>query len=403
MSDKSLVLIESLLFLFTSIIGFLTIALMIASYRSNPFYNAFLLIIIVIISIRFLVHGSYQLGFQTIFTPDSGPYSLLYLIIVPCFYLYHKNLILQSKTYTPKDLKHLIYIGILYFINSNASLEESFIFHFGPVTNLFLIAVFILFYLVLIFKLLSKHIWFKKGLQVNNTHFGLIKNWTIYLFALNILGTIGLLTSIYTEIIAGSSLSGKSMPIFLLLFWLFIYFKILTSPEILYGLPILNKKLLKFNSPVVESEHASKSINNHWMLETNIRKNNQNFKLQEKIKSNILSYVQEVDKLSDEGFIFRNPKASVSNLADKLGVPTSHIVYLFKYHSNISFSEYRMHSRIQDSIKLIEVDYLEVNTLESLAYKTGFASYNPFFSAFKKVTTFSPQDYMKQKKNFIKA
>lgn len=58
-----------------------------------------------------------------------------------------------------------------------------------------------------------------------------------------------------------------------------------------------------------------------------------------------------------------------------------------------------MQSRIQDALNLIEEDYLKVNTLESLAYKTGFASYNPFFSAFKKVTTVSPQDYLNTKKN----
>lgn len=87
-------------------------------------------------------------------------------------------------------------------------------------------------------------------------------------------------------------------------------------------------------------------------------------------------------------------------LANKLGVPTSHIVYLFKYHSNISFSEFRMRSRIHDAINLIESDYLKINTLESLAYKTGFASYSPFFSAFKKVTSFSPQDYLKN--NLVK-
>jgi YesN/AraC family two-component response regulator len=43
----------------------------------------------------------------------------------------------------------------------------------------------------------------------------------------------------------------------------------------------------------------------------------------------------------------------------------------------------------------MEQGYLKANTLESLAYKTGFASYNPFFSAFKKITSYSPQDYIK--------
>jgi AraC-like DNA-binding protein len=223
----------------------------------------------------------------------------------------------------------------------------------------------------------------------------LVKNWTIYLFTINTLAAIALLISIYTEVNSGEAISGKTMAIILVPSWLFIYFKILTSPEILYGLPILNKKLLKYSSPVIEDKKTREPVKENWLIETNSQMNNPDLKLQSKIKSNINSYIKEIDILSSKALIFRVPKASVSSLANKLNVPTSHLVYLFKYHSSISFSEYRMHSRIQDSIALIENDYLKTNTLESLAYKVGFSSYNPFYLAFKKITDLSPQDYMR--------
>ncbi|SFZ93253.1 Helix-turn-helix domain-containing protein [Flaviramulus basaltis] len=388
-------MIEQFLFLFTGIIGVVTLVLIITSYKSNPFYNAFLLLIIIIVSFRFLVHGSFGLGLQTLLSPDQKLPSVFYLIIAPCFYLYHKNLVFQSKAFNITDLKHVIFLVFLYTINSNTYLAQSFIFHYGSLTNFGLVVIFLLFYLTLIYRVLSKNIWFKKDLLINNRHFKLVKSWTIYLFTLNVLMGITLMVSIYNEVNTQVGLSGKSMAMFLLVFWLFIFFKILTTPEILYGLPILNKKILKFNLPEEENNLIEKPINDNWVLETSSQKNYQDLKLQEKINSNILSYTQGVDKLSNEGLIFRNPKASALDVANKLGLPTSHIVYLFKYHSNISFSEYRMQSRIQDSINLIKIDYLKTNTLESLAYKTGFASYNPFFSAFKKVTTLSPQDYVK--------
>jgi AraC-like DNA-binding protein len=180
----------------------------------------------------------------------------------------------------------------------------------------------------------------------------------------------------------------------------FCFFKILFTPEILYGLPILNMKILKFGLPKEERNIAEIPINENWILEINHPKNNdQDLKLHDNIIPNILSYTQEVDTLSNQELIFRNPKASPSDIANRLGVPASHMVYLFKYHSKISFSEYRMQSRINDGINLIKAGYLKTNTLESLAYKTGFASYNPFYMAFKKVTTLSPQDYLKSKKN----
>ncbi|WP_445736575.1 helix-turn-helix domain-containing protein [Mariniflexile sp.] len=392
-------MIESFLFFFTGIIGMVTIALMITSYKSNPFCNAFLLLIIIIISFRFLVHGSYSLGLQDVLLPDKGPHSLFYLIIAPSFYLYHQNLLFQSKTFNLKDFKHLVFIVFLFIINTNPYLSGSFIFYFGKWTNFILITLFISFYLILIFKLLSKNIWFKKDVLVHSTHFRLVKNWTLYLFIINVLAAITLLASIYTEVRSQSTISGKSMAVLLLVFWLFIYFKILFSPEILYGLPILNKKILKFNLQDEENKQTIESTNSNWILHLNHDKNNdQDLKLQEKIMHHIVSYSKEVDKLCKEEYIFRNPKASPTYIADKLGVPTSHIVYLFKYHSKISFPEYRMNCRIKDSIHLMENGYLKTNTMESLAYKTGFSSYNPFFNSFKKVTSLSPQDYLKIKK-----
>lgn len=392
-------MIESFLFLFTGIIGAVTIALMITSYRSNPFYNAFLLLIIIIISFRFLIHGTYELGLQDILKPDRGSRSIYYLVIVPCFYLYHKNLVLQSKTYNPKDLKHLIIIVFLYFINTNSFVTSNYMVHYGKITNFILLVVFLVSYIIAIFKLLSKNIWFKKDVLINNTHFELVKNWTIYLFSINVMCVIIMLVSVFTEINNAAYLSGKSLAVFSLLFWLFIYFKILVTPEILYGLPILNMKILKFGLPTEETEQITIPKSDDWILEITNLKNEQDYKLQEKIMSNILSYTTEVDRLRNENFIFRNPKAAYNDVANALGVPTSHIVYLFKYHSKIPFSEYRMKGRIKDCINLIEAGYLKNNTLESLAYKTGFASYNPFFGAFKKVTGYSPQDYLKNIKS----
>jgi AraC-like DNA-binding protein len=397
-------LIESFLFLFTGIIGIVTLFLMIRSYRSNPFCNFFLVLIISIISFRFFIHGSYNLGLQTVFKPDSGISSILYLIIVPFSYLYYKHLIFPKKAYKFNDLKHLIYIVFLYLINSNEALDNSFLFYFGSMTNIFYLAIFFLFYLILTFILLSKKIWFVKNLPLNRKHFKLVKNWTLYLYIINILSSAMILISLYTEFSKGTIVSGKTMAIFSLILWLFVFFKILISPEILFGLPILNKTLLKFNDPLLfEKKEILMPINtktgSSWILEIDIKKNSQDKRLQENLRSNIESYIQEVDKLSIEKLIFRDQKTSQSDIAKSLGVPTSHIVYLFKYHSKISFTEYRKNSRIQDAISLIEDGFLNIETLESLAYKTGFASYNPFFIAFKSITTYSPQDYVKAKKS----
>jgi AraC-like DNA-binding protein len=392
-------LLESFLFLFTAIIGFVTLALLLRSYRSNPFCNFFLVLIISIVFFRFFIHGSYHLGLQSVIKPVTDENSIFYLILVPCFYLYYKYLTIQVKSYDLKDLKHLIIIVFFYLINAIEALDDSIIFYFGRFTNFFFVLLFIMFYLVIAFNLLRTKIWFRTTLLLNKDHFSLIKNWTIFFYIINILSGIMLLISLFQEFRDGTSVSGKTMAIFSLVFWLFIFFKILISPEILFGLPILNSTLLKYNEIVSENKEIVATPDDNWILETSSKKTTQDERLQEKIRANIKNYIHEVDQLSTAKLIFRNPKISQSDIAEKLGVPASHIVYLFKYHSKISFSEYRMNSRIQDAKALIKEGFLNTETFESLAYKTGFASYNPFFIAFKKITTYSPQEFIKLNKN----
>ena len=62
--------------------------------------------------------------------------------------------------------------------------------------------------------------------------------------------------------------------------------------------------------------------------------------------------------------------------------------------STSSFNRNKNYYKIQDSIKLINDKFLESKTLDSLAYKVGFKSYNTFFVYFKKETNFPPKEYI---------
>jgi AraC-like DNA-binding protein len=80
-------------------------------------------------------------------------------------------------------------------------------------------------------------------------------------------------------------------------------------------------------------------------------------------------------------------------MANELNIPVSHLIYMFKYHCQYTFTEYKTIIKIEDAKRLIESGFLTVNTLESLAIEVGFSSYNPFFTAFKKLTGKSPNEY----------
>ena len=90
----------------------------------------------------------------------------------------------------------------------------------------------------------------------------------------------------------------------------------------------------------------------------------------------------------------RNGTASIDDLAQEIKIPSSHILYLFKYHSNESFVDFKKIIRIYDALSLIKNGYLNSQTFESLAVEVGFTSYTSFFLSFRQITGRSPQDYL---------
>jgi AraC-like DNA-binding protein len=104
----------------------------------------------------------------------------------------------------------------------------------------------------------------------------------------------------------------------------------------------------------------------------------------------------KVDQFSFHTVAYRNSKFSLTDLSNKLNIPKSHLTFLFKYYSKISFSEYKKIIRIQDGLNLIKSGYLITNTYDSLAREIGFKSYNTFFVSFKDISGVSPQDFLVQ-------
>lgn len=121
--------------------------------------------------------------------------------------------------------------------------------------------------------------------------------------------------------------------------------------------------------------------------------NQQDKKLREKVDTKISDLIEKIEFLAKEKNFFRNQKITIMDMANELNIPVSHLVYMFKYHCNLTFTEYKTQIKIEDAKQLIEGGFLTINTLESLATEVGFSSYNPFFTAFKKIVGKSPNEY----------
>lgn len=244
------------------------------------------------------------------------------------------------------------------------------------------------------FQFLNKNIWHRKtGLFNINQQNNLLVQWTSFLFLFICLLSVRLLTSLILGMIKNNYTYGQDYQWISGILLNLIYVKVLYNPKILYGYNALYKKIKK---------HRNSNLILHDLWIINPKEpmtNSQDIILKEKISGYITTYLQNIESLVLQYEFLRNPLVNQTDISNKLEIPKSHITFTFKYHSKVSFTEFKKIIRIYDAIHLIEKDYLKSNTLESLATKVGFSSYNPFFITFKDVTGNTPQLYNKEHLN----
>ncbi len=376
--------------IFTGLFGLFVIVVMLLSYKSNIFVNGYLIIIFLAVSGRFIHKGIY--GFQS-FEVDLNWLNFLFLFIVPNFYLYFKSLFQDNNIFQSKDLYHFIYpILNLIFIASQRIFPGIDYGIFGHIVFIGFF-IFLIYYIFRNFYLLFFKLWREnETIFTSEVHFKMIKKWVLFFYSISLLLSLRLIASVIYESDAEIPITGHSYSIIANLLWLVVFVKILLNPEILYGYPKLGERLLILQKPI--------SINQSiWELSITEIKNTQDLKLNENIQNSLEPYFINVENFIKESQPFRKPDFSIIDLSKKISVPASHLAYIFKYHCKMSFVEFKNYCRIKDALKLLEEGYLNSMTFESLAYKTGFNSYNSFFIAFKKETGFSPKDFIAIEKN----
>lgn len=372
------------------ILGLFVMALMLFSYRSNVFVNMYLVIIFTIGSIRNIMIGLMEIT-NSNYIINSKLITPVFLIAVPAIYLYFKSLIKDYKQIHKIHIIHFIYpalnllfnMGQVYFnVLENPIIED---------LRFISLNIFLLVYFVLSFSTLYKSFWKRQSKKsVAREHYHLIKNWTLFLFVISVFLMFRILVSVYSEKLSNEAFQAHDYSFFVIIPWLIIYGKILINPEILYGYPKLIKRFNTFQNEVDLTDHV-------WIFDLKDISNSQDKKLSANIEARVVPYISEIESFVDKQHPFRNHKFSFADFAKALNIPTSHLNYIFKYHAIVTFVEYKNYCRIKDALQLIEEGELNTITLEGLASKVGFSSYNSFFTSFKKQTKLAPKEYLLNK------
>jgi len=91
--------------------------------------------------------------------------------------------------------------------------------------------------------------------------------------------------------------------------------------------------------------------------------------------------------------LYLNQNFNLTECARELEMPSHHISYFLKKQYELSFASYKNSLRMEHAKQLIEMGYLENNTIEALASECGFTSRTSFSKTFKTFVEVSPSEY----------
>jgi len=386
----------NLVILLSTLFFSLLIALIIlVNIKKNPYMNLFILLIFVSNFIRIYFTLSYELGWQHLYRDVPKPYNLLFAWNMVFLVQYIRSMLGLKKQFLKSFLIPFLIPLFLFLINLIFQSEDTYkVLARG--LNFPIIAIFMLYYLFYISRLVYKFFWIKplKYLKFENVKF--VRLWIIELLVFSSLATFALIGMFLYELITQKDFVYVTFPYvksvihFIMLIQLFIH------PEILYGpqrvpLPVLD----------VDQPHAIKPVFN-WLSSPKEIKNKLDLELTEKFNSRINEITRKLESKTAIQLIIRFPAINSSTLAEKLNIPRTYLHYFFKYHSDSSFVSYRSKIRVFHAINKMQEDYLSKNTMDALAKECGFSSYNPFYAAFKMEMGAGPNEILAQLKNVSK-
>jgi AraC-like DNA-binding protein len=381
---------SNIIFFITAAFGFLSVANLFVKnkHQEHSLINKYLFIIIAVNAARFFFHGIMEAYPETNITKFVNLLDASTIMLMPCLYLYFDNII-NEKKFQSKNLLHFVVpliIGIGFAINSFDNSTNSDLFK----KIFFVVSIsFYLTYALFGFVMLYKNAWNRKAeIKAIQKQNNLIKKWTIFLYVCFVLM---LVTRVTTSIVSKNPGSFNNDYLWIpSLVWMVVFVFLILTPDVLYGYNFLNKTI-----DAAAEKLVLKSV---WVTEITVipMLSERDKKIDEKMKPLLMEYLHRIEELSFHTHAFRNPDLSLDTIAEALNIPISHINFIFKYHCNESFTDYKKIVRIHDATKLLEGGYLNEHKVETLSAKVGFSSYNTFIVAFKNITGVTTQEYGKR-------
>ena len=160
-------------------------------------------------------------------------------------------------------------------------------------------------------------------------------------------------------------------------------FSLLFFPNILYGLPQLDYRLIRTSSSqyqtLNEKEEEDKKITKSFEI------SDDKLKL---LDSKIHKYLL--------GNPFLKSNFNLSIMSAETDIPVHHLSYYFNEYMSVNFNTWKNNQKIEYVIELMRNGTYENLTLDALSKQAGFGSRSSFINSFKSKTGLTPSEYLQQ-------
>jgi AraC-like DNA-binding protein len=106
-------------------------------------------------------------------------------------------------------------------------------------------------------------------------------------------------------------------------------------------------------------------------------------------------YLQDLVSILENEYIYRDPKLSRNDMANRLGISVGYLSQMINNNSKKSFSDYINYYRVEDVKQMVlNTDFNKYSML-AIGLEAGYNSKSAFYSGFKKETGLTPSEFKK--------
>jgi len=107
-------------------------------------------------------------------------------------------------------------------------------------------------------------------------------------------------------------------------------------------------------------------------------------------------YIKQIDQLMFEKELFKREDLKLKDVADMIYLPVYLLSQVINEQRGQTFRDYLNEFRIKEALRVLEKSHHQF-TIDSIAYESGFNSRSSFYSAFKKITSMTPTEFIAKK------